>query len=100
MKVAVTGSSGFVGTRLVERLTADNHQAIAFACNVSSAERVLPKVAESGNCGLQSERGGGMAGEEILGCDSVVNWAGELIVPYSTTSTNSSIVTSKAFAIL
>ncbi len=43
MKVAVTGSSGFVGTRLVERLTMDDHQIIAFTRNVSSAERVLPK---------------------------------------------------------
>ncbi|BAS57066.1 cell division inhibitor [Leptolyngbya boryana NIES-2135] len=78
MKVAVTGSTGFVGSRLVERLLAENHQVVAFTRNVSSAERVLPK-SENLEIVAYSPKEAGEWQEKISGCDGVVNLAGEPI---------------------
>ncbi|WNZ44392.1 TIGR01777 family oxidoreductase [Leptolyngbya boryana CZ1] len=78
MKVAVTGSTGFVGSRLVERLLAENHQVVAFTRNVSSAERVLPK-SENLEIVAYSPKEAGDWQSKIAGCDGVVNLAGEPI---------------------
>ncbi|MBD1859072.1 MULTISPECIES: thylakoid membrane protein ThyD [Leptolyngbya] len=78
MKVAVTGSTGFVGSRLVERLLAENHQVVAFTRNGSSAERVLPK-SENLEIVAYSPKEAGDWQSKIAGCDGVVNLAGEPI---------------------
>jgi uncharacterized protein len=78
MKVAVTGSTGFVGSRLVERLLAENHQVVAFTRNVSNAERVLPKSQNLEIVAYKPKEAGVWQGK-ISGCDGVVNLAGEPI---------------------
>lgn len=78
MKVAITGATGFVGSRLVERLLAQGHQVLVLTRNQSTAEKVFPKSAfpsleivgyTESNDWLQS----------IAQVDGVVNLAGEPI---------------------
>lgn len=75
MKVAVTGATGFVGTRLVERLQAEGHQVVALVRDPS-------KAASLSNTNLEivayspTELGWQQA---IASCDGVVNLAGEPI---------------------
>lgn len=78
MKVAVTGATGFVGSRLVERLLAENHQVVAFTRSVSSAARSLPK-SQNLEIVAYSPKEAGEWQAKISGCDGVVNLAGEPI---------------------
>jgi uncharacterized protein (TIGR01777 family) len=77
MKVAITGATGFVGSRLVERLTETGHQVLVFSRNLEKAQRVFPKSAYP-----QLERVSytptqpGSWQDTIAGCDGVVNLAG------------------------
>ena len=43
MKVAITGATGFVGSRLVERLRSEGHQVLVFSRSLNKAEKVFPK---------------------------------------------------------
>ena len=49
MKIAVTGATGFVGTRLVERLIDEGHDVRVFTRSVEKARRVFaePKYKQS-----------------------------------------------------
>ncbi|MBD2113048.1 MULTISPECIES: thylakoid membrane protein ThyD [Cyanophyceae] len=78
MKIVITGATGFVGSRLVERLQADGHMVVVLTRSIDHGRRVFPQAAfpkvevvaysplESGNwqTGILS------------GCDGVVNLAG------------------------
>ena len=80
MKVAITGATGFVGSRLVEKLKAEGHQILVLTRNQERAKRIFPastfpnlevfayRPAESGNWQ-----------QSIADCDAVVNLAGEPI---------------------
>lgn len=80
MKIAITGATGFVGSRLVEKLKDQGHQIFVFTRNTEKAKRIFPekvypnleivayKLTESGNWQ-----------QKISGCDAVVNLAGEPI---------------------
>ncbi|BAU14153.1 cell division inhibitor [Leptolyngbya sp. NIES-3755] len=76
MKVAVTGATGFVGSRLVERLLAEGHSVVAFTRSQTSS-----KFSPSPNLEVVTynpkEVGDWQA--KISGCDGVVNLAGEPI---------------------
>lgn len=80
MKVAVTGATGFVGTRLVERLQAEGHTVVVLTRNPERAQRTFPK-ASFPNVELVAYtplKSGDWQGA-IAGCDGVVNLAGEPI---------------------
>lgn len=74
MKVAIAGGTGFVGSRLVERLLAEGHQVLILTRNPASVtpapnvEVVAYNLKESGAWQ-----------QSISGCDAVVNLAGEPI---------------------
>jgi uncharacterized protein len=77
MKVAVTGATGFVGSRLVERLQSEGHQTLVLTRDLANAKRMFsatafPNVEVVAYTPLES---GGWQ-NAIAGCDGVVNLAG------------------------
>lgn len=72
MKVAITGATGFVGTRLVERLQAEGHQVLILTRNPAGAKRVFPNLEIVAYTPTES----GSWQQSIAGCDAVVNLAG------------------------
>lgn len=80
MLIAITGATGFVGSRLVEVLQADGHRIKVFTRNPDRAQRVFPasafpQVEIVGYTPLQA----GDWQAAIAGCDSIVNLAGDPI---------------------
>lgn len=73
MRVAITGATGFVGTRLVQALQSQGHDVIAMVRNAAKAERVLPPGTEARtyDCyDLDSVT------EALQGAEAVINLAG------------------------
>jgi uncharacterized protein len=80
MKVAITGATGFVGSRLVERLKSDGHQVVVFSRSVTKAEKVFPKSAfPNVDIVAYTPTQSGAWQDAIAGCDGVVNLTGEPI---------------------
>jgi uncharacterized protein len=75
MKVAITGATGFVGSRLVEQLQAKGHQPLILTRNRDAALKVFPNLEVVAYTPTES----GSWQEAISGCDAVVNLAGEPI---------------------
>ncbi|MEM7552959.1 MAG: TIGR01777 family oxidoreductase [Cyanobacteria bacterium P01_A01_bin.84] len=80
MKVAVTGATGFVGSRLVERLQSQGEQVLVFSRNVARAEKVFPpKAFPNVEIIAYTPTKTGDWQNAISGCEGVVNLAGEPI---------------------
>ena len=75
MKVAITGATGFVGNRLVERLSAEGHQILVLTRNLAAAQKVFPNL----EIVAYTPTASGAWQEAIALCDGVVNLAGEPI---------------------
>ncbi|MBW4637673.1 MAG: TIGR01777 family oxidoreductase [Gloeocapsa sp. UFS-A4-WI-NPMV-4B04] len=80
MKVAITGASGFVGSRLVEKLHTEGNQVVVLTRNLAAAQNVFPdstfpNVEVIAYTPTQS----GSWQQAIASCDGVVNLAGEPI---------------------
>ncbi|MEM6838667.1 MAG: TIGR01777 family oxidoreductase [Cyanobacteria bacterium P01_C01_bin.120] len=77
MKVAITGGTGFVGSRLVAMLHAEGHEVVVLTRDVAKARRVFPASAFP-KVGLvsYSPQASGDWQTAISGCDGVVNLAG------------------------
>lgn len=75
MKVAITGATGFVGSRLVEQLQATGHQPLILTRNRDAALKVFPNLEVVGYTPTES----GEWQEAISGCEAVVHLAGEPI---------------------
>lgn len=75
MKVAITGATGFVGSRLVQQLQAQGHQPLILTRNRDAALKTFPNLEVVAYTPTQS----GAWQDAISGCDAVVNLAGEPI---------------------
>jgi hypothetical protein len=91
MKIAVAGGTGFVGSRLVERLQAEGHQVLLLVRNIQSAQRRFPKTEVIAYQPIES----GPWQQSLSGCDGVVNLAGEPIANRWTESTKKAILQSR-----
>lgn len=77
MKVAITGATGLVGSRLVEKLKAENHQILVLTRNADKAKKVFPNSAFPTVEVVQyNPKESGEWQTVISGCDAVVNLAG------------------------
>jgi uncharacterized protein len=75
MKIAIAGATGFVGSRLVDRLQAQGDLVTIFTRSPQQASNRFPKAEIVGYDPLAS----GAWQESISGCDAVINLAGEPI---------------------
>ena len=96
MKIAITGATGFVGSRLVQKLNAENHQIIVFTRNLAKAEQIFPNLTFP-NVEFVTYRPqeSGTWQESISGCDAVINLAGEPIAERWTAEQKQKILESR-----
>ncbi|MEG4996329.1 thylakoid membrane protein ThyD [Microcoleus sp. B4-D4] len=77
MKVAIAGATGFVGSRLVEKLQAAGHQVVVLSRDAAKAGRVFPPSAYPNlEVVAYTPAESGDWQNSIAGCDAVVNLAG------------------------
>ena len=73
MKIAVTGGTGFVGARLVERLLSEGHQVLLLVRDRAKAQAKFPQA----EIVEYQPKTSGAWQQSISGCDGIVNLAGE-----------------------
>lgn len=80
MKIAITGATGLVGSRLVAQLKQQGHQILVFTRNPSKAQKVFPASAFPNLEVVQyTPQESGAWQQRVSGCDAVINLAGEPI---------------------
>lgn len=78
MKIAITGGTGFVGSRLVEKLNENKETILIFTRNKERAQKIFPSSAfPTLEIVPYTPKKSGTWQEKIAGCDAVVNLAGE-----------------------
>lgn len=87
MKVAITGATGFVGSRLVERLHEQGHQVLVLSRDSARAQRVFPASAYPNlEIVAYTPTESGPWQQAIAGCEGVVNLTGAPIAEERWTS--------------
>jgi uncharacterized protein len=77
MKVAIAGATGFVGSRLVERLQGLEHQVLVLTRDAAKARRVFPvSVYPNLEIVAYTPTQSGIWQQSLEGCDGVVNLTG------------------------
>ena len=80
MKIAITGATGFVGSRLVERLHSEGQTVLVLTRNTTFALKVFPSEAfPNVEIIAYTPTASGSWQGTLSGCDAVVNLAGEPI---------------------
>jgi uncharacterized protein len=80
MKVAITGATGFVGSRLVQQLYRKGHSIVVLTRNTAFAQKVFPSEAFPNiEIVAYTPNTSGSWQSVIASCDGVVNLAGEPI---------------------
>ncbi|MEH1810247.1 MAG: thylakoid membrane protein ThyD [Nostoc sp.] len=80
MKVAITGATGFVGSRLVQRLQGEGHKIVVLTRNTTFAQKVFPSEAfPNVEIVVYTPNASDSWQSVIASCDGVVNLAGEPI---------------------
>jgi uncharacterized protein len=88
MKVAITGATGFVGSKLVEKLLAQGDEVLVLTRNASKARSQFPQAQVVQYRPLET----GDWQQAIDGCDAVVNLAGEPIAEKKWTAEQKKII--------
>ena len=77
MKIAISGATGFVGSRLVAKLHAEGHRILVLTRNTTFAQKVFPPQAFPNlEIIAYTPIVSGAWQDTIAGCDGVVNLAG------------------------
>ncbi|MEO1430132.1 MAG: TIGR01777 family oxidoreductase [Cyanobacteria bacterium J06632_19] len=77
MKVAITGATGFVGSRLVERLLAEGMKIMVLTRDTAGARKVFPSnVYPNVEITAYTPTASGSWQKEIANCEAIVNLAG------------------------
>ncbi|MFM2313371.1 MAG: hypothetical protein RLZZ04_2647 [Cyanobacteriota bacterium] len=80
MKIAITGATGLVGSRLVAQLNQKGHQILVFTRNPNKVQKVFPASSFANLEVVQYQpQASGSWQQKISGCDAVINLAGEPI---------------------
>ncbi len=80
MKVAIAGATGFVGSRLVERLHSQGHHILVLTRNLAAAQKAFPSSKfPNVEIATYTPTQSGTWQQAISGCNGVVNLAGEPI---------------------
>ncbi|MBW4633104.1 MAG: TIGR01777 family oxidoreductase [Iphinoe sp. HA4291-MV1] len=80
MKIAIAGATGFVGSRLVERLHGEGMEVLVLTRNTTYAQKVFPPTAfPNVETVIYTPNTPGSWQSAISSCDGVVNLAGEPI---------------------
>ena len=96
MKIAITGATGLVGSRLVEKLTQEGHQIVVFTRNPNKAQKTFPASAYPNLEIVQyTPQESGEWQKSVSGCDAVVNLAGEPIAERWSTQQKTAIMESR-----
>ncbi len=96
MKIAITGATGFVGSRLVQKLNAENHQIIVLTRNLAKAQQVFPSLTfRNLEFVPYTPKESGKWQASISGCDAVINLAGEPIAERWTAKQKQEILESR-----
>lgn len=96
MKIAITGATGLVGTRLVEKLHGEGHQILVFTRNLDKAKQVFPSTAYPNLEAVNyTPNASGDWQQQISGCDAVVNLAGEPLAERWTKEKKQAIMNSR-----
>ena len=96
MKVAITGGTGFVGSRLVEQLHAAGHEILVLTRDAVKARRVFPATAfPKVTLIAYTPQQSGDWQRAIDGCDGVVNLAGAPISERWTTAHKQAMLNSR-----
>ena len=78
MKVAVTGATGFVGSRLVERLIQEGHEVVVFVRDAAKAQKIFSQFsAPALDIITYQPKQSGDWQVSLATCDGIVNLAGE-----------------------
>lgn len=96
MKIAITGATGFIGSRLVEKLKDDGHQLLILTRHANRAQLLYP-TSRFPNLRIltyQPTESGDWQ-RAIYGCDGVVNLAGESIAERWTPENRKAILESR-----
>jgi uncharacterized protein len=96
MKIAITGATGFVGSRLVKKLKNNGHQLLIFTRNANRAKQLYP-ASRFPNLEIISYQPieSGDWQKAVSGCDGVVNLAGETIAKRWTSKNRKAILESR-----
>ena len=96
MKIAITGATGFIGSRLVEKLSLNHHEIIVLTRNSTTAFKRFPKekFPKINIIEYEPTKSGDWQ-QAISGCDAVVNFAGEPIAERWTATYKQAILESR-----
>jgi uncharacterized protein len=96
MKIAITGATGFIGSKLVKKLSDRGEEIIIFVRDLEKAKRIFPPAAFPKLTIVRADlKVAGEWQQNLSNCDAVVNLAGEPIAERWTPEHKQNIIDSR-----